>query len=311
MSQRNYALDGLKFILAVFVVFIHQKTPYTTCLLPLLKSAVPAFLMISGYCIYTTDNLEVRCVKAIKHMLKLCTWSIGFYALLRLFLVCIGREVSFMHCSIGMVYAVFFNNDIQFAYHLWYLLAYVYVLVIVLYAFKWRKEHYLYIVVPLLFLVGFLCEKVFIDNWFFTGLPYFVTGLMLAKYRNLFSNITPNTIIMSFLVAVALSFSLGAIVSEFNRICVALVAFTLVCSAISIGRVYTNETVLSEMGAKYSLLIYVFHPFCGIIITIIDETFALGIKKVPFLYLYPIVSLLMTMVLSYMIVHTGLNKILK
>lgn len=65
------------------------------------------------------------------------------------------------------------------------------------------------------------------------------------------------------------------------------------------------------MGAKYSLLIYVFHPFCGIIITIIDETFALGIKKVPFLYLYPIVSLLMTMVLSYMIVHTGLNKILK
>lgn len=99
MNQRNYALDGLKFILAIFVVFIHQKTPYTMSLMPLIKSAVPAFLMISGYCIYTIDYFEERCAKAIKHMLWLCTWSIGFFALLQLFLVCIGREEYFIRCS--------------------------------------------------------------------------------------------------------------------------------------------------------------------------------------------------------------------
>lgn len=232
MNQRNYALDGLKFILAIFVVFIHQKTPYTMSLMPLIKSAVPAFLMISGYCIYTIDYFEERCAKAIKHMLWLCTWSIGFFALLQLFLVCIGREEYFIRCSWGMVYTVFFNNDIPFAYHLWYLPAYLYTLVIVRYVFKWEKERYLYIITLILLLVGVCYKNLFIDNWLFTGLPYFTVGLMLAKYNNLFDKFKSYFVITSFFVVAALSFSLSVNTGEFNRVCVALVAFTLVCSAL-------------------------------------------------------------------------------
>ena len=60
--MRNYSLDTLKFVCAIFVIFIHTPQPeiWEIYITPLIRCAVPIFFMISGYFTYGKKDLIVN-----------------------------------------------------------------------------------------------------------------------------------------------------------------------------------------------------------------------------------------------------------
>ena len=122
--MRNYSLDILKFLCAVLVVLLHIKTPWTEYILPITRAAVPCFFIISGYFLYQEDEQSLQRIK--RSFVKVGTillWSSVLYALFKL----ITTSINISYRDI--IDFVLFNVN-PFGYHLWYLSAYMYVLVI-------------------------------------------------------------------------------------------------------------------------------------------------------------------------------------
>ena len=142
--MRNYSLDILKFLCAVLVVLLHIKTPWTEYILPITRAAVPCFFIISGYFLYQEDEQSLQRIK--RSFVKVGTillWSSVLYALFKL----ITTSINISYRDI--IDFVLFNVN-PFGYHLWYLSAYMYVLVIFYICVKEHVVNLLFIVSPLL-----------------------------------------------------------------------------------------------------------------------------------------------------------------
>lgn len=185
--MRNYSLDILKFLCAVLVVLLHIKTPWTEYILPITRAAVPCFFIISGYFLYQEDEQSLQRIK--RSFVKVGTillWSSVLYALFKL----ITTSINISYRDI--IDFVLFNVN-PFGYHLWYLSAYMYVLVIFYICVKEHVVNLLFIVSPLLLLADLILGKyslltlgielnyIYIRNFLFVGIPYFSIGVFIKK----------------------------------------------------------------------------------------------------------------------------------
>lgn len=188
--MRNYSLDILKFLCAVLVVLLHIKTPWTEYILPITRAAVPCFFIISGYFLYQEDEQSLQRIK--RSFVKVGTillWSSVLYALFKL----ITTSINISYRDI--IDFVLFNVN-PFGYHLWYLSAYMYVLVIFYICVKEHVVNLLFIVSPLLLLADLILGKyslltlgqelnyIYIRNFLFVGIPYFSIGVFIKKRYN-------------------------------------------------------------------------------------------------------------------------------
>ncbi len=200
MQKPIPSLYALKLLAALAVVVMHAKVPVlSTVTLPLCKLAVPLFLMASGYCLIS-DGGEVRrdsVRRAIPRMLRLTLWANLVYIvynviagwltgdawmpLLRLLdshfwtdLVCFGGTVS------G---------------HLWYLVAYLQVLIFVWLFIVRRVPKWFYWCIPLGLLLNLLLGNYgfLLDlhtsyktsrNFFTIALPCVALGMWLHEQRS-------------------------------------------------------------------------------------------------------------------------------
>lgn len=272
--MRNYSLDILKFLCAVLVVLLHIKTPWTEYILPITRAAVPCFFIISGYFLYQEDEQSLQRIK--RSFVKVGTillWSSVLYALFKL----ITTSINISYRDI--IDFVLFNVN-PFGYHLWYLSAYMYVLVIFYICVKEHVVNLLFIVSPLLLLADLILGKyslltlgielnyIYIRNFLFVGIPYFSIGVFIKKkvrYNN--GNICAYKYL--FLGGVVL-FSLTSLFERYllenyginatrdHYISTTLLSICLFLLAISFSQMRSSVWVL--LGAKYSLYIYVLHP---------------------------------------------------
>lgn len=194
-TERNHSIDTLKLICALLVVFIHCKYPYKTDVLPISDVAVPLFFCISGYFVFGAKRSWSR----IGRIAQIFAWSALLYlAKTEAFQFLTTHQPWFP--SWHAISNLIFFNDVAFSIHLWYLPAYLYVLVMAFFIDKyniWKASFYA--IIPLLLIGVFIkysiadtCpgEMEYYRNAYFCGLPYFLVGGVikitppqLAKYQ--------------------------------------------------------------------------------------------------------------------------------
>ena len=124
-NMRNHSLDTLKFICAALVVMLHVKTPWQHYYIPVARCAVPVFFIISGYFLMGNGMITRMC-KGSKRILVILFYSSILFALVSV--VRHGFNIGCIIPSVSKIVKFILLNDNPWAFHLWYLSAYLYVL---------------------------------------------------------------------------------------------------------------------------------------------------------------------------------------
>lgn len=141
MIERNYSIDILKFICAILVVFLHTDCVYHDYILPLTRCAVPCFFMISGYLLFNDGDIEIsRLKRSTRNILHIIVWSTLLFA-------CYKEAVAIHQGSVYIpslreLFNFIVLNENPFGGHLWYLGAYLYVLLIAMIISKYKIWKY-------------------------------------------------------------------------------------------------------------------------------------------------------------------------
>ena len=190
--MRNYSLDVLKFLCSVVVVFLHVQTPLHTAYVPLTRFAVPCFFILSGYFLMG-DNMEKRMKRGCKRMMRIIFYSSVLFAVVQLILNHINFKALFP--SVDEIIEFLLLNNNPWGFHLWYLNAYLYVLLIGLVIYKrdlWTMAYYF---VPILLAIDLILGKysllllhmefpyIIVRNFLFVGLPYFLIGTYIKQQK--------------------------------------------------------------------------------------------------------------------------------
>ena len=124
VQVRNHSIDTLKLICALLVVFIHCSYPYKAEILPITDVAVPLFFCISGYFVCGAK----RSLKRINRIVWIFIWSATLYLLKTEVYHLLSTDEMWIP-SLHTIENFVFFNDVAFSIHLWYLPAYIYVLI--------------------------------------------------------------------------------------------------------------------------------------------------------------------------------------
>ena len=321
MTERNYSIDVLKFICAVLVVIIHTEWNYQQLVLPIAKCAVPCFFIISGYLLFDKTGIKPeRLNRNLIHIGKITLGASFLFIFLKEILNVIRHSSLWMPSFNDLVVWIVFNVT-PFAYHLWYLYAYLYVLIIITIVNKYGKWRVLYWITPVLLIAdlslgkyslllwGWELPYFYLLNFLFVGLPYFAIGTMIkgkADYIiGTFNKIT--------LCGYTILFTLALYMEKFillyleknpsreHYISSTFLSVFIILIALSIKT--DNKSLLSKLGEKDSLYIYVFHPIFVTCCTIL-----FGKMQLSGFYMYfsPIIVICLTIVFIKSIRRVGL-----
>lgn len=277
--KRLYNFDSLKMVCAILIIFLHIHTPYQEYILPLTRCAVPCFFMISGFLIYSEDKtyFEKRLKRGIKRITGILIWSTVVFMIVKFIFAIHDNDFSFLNLRAFVDFILF--NENPFGFHLWYIGAYLYTLIIVLVFSKNNKIEYIYWAIPILLLTDLCLGKysivllhrefpvIIVRNFLCVGIPYFSIGMFLSQKQECINQINQLRI---FTLLGVIIFSILSMIE--NRILINIgmnatrdhyISTTfLAISLFLLFTTYKQETpnLLSKMGEKDSLYIYIFHP---------------------------------------------------
>ena len=193
------SLHALKLIAALAVVVMHARVPVLSSVtLPLCKLAVPLFLMISGYCLMDDDGRLRResIGRAIPRILRLTLWANVLYIVYQVVMGCLTgdpwRPLLRLTDSHFWTDLVCFGGTVSG--HLWYLVAYLQVLLFFWLFTQRRVPRWVYWCIPLGlllnllignygFLLGLHTTYQTSRNFFTIALPCVSLGMWLHEQR--------------------------------------------------------------------------------------------------------------------------------
>lgn len=305
--ERNHLIDSLKFLCALLVVFIHCEYPYKSSIIPITDIAVPLFFAISGYFVYGTMTWEKRIIRFSKILL-----CVSILYLLKTEVYCYYSTSEIWIPTSKNIIDFFLFNDVAFSLHLWYLPAYIYVLVIAyIIDIKglWRISQWF--ILPLLLtnviikynIAGICpCEVQYYRNAFFLGLPYFLMGALLresyhkiSKWRNKLRILLPVFIVILLILRYYIvGYSLMILIMK--EIDLLLLTWTIFLSSIIFTQ--TRGNIISNIGCRYAIYIYIFHVLimqaCEVMAMQLPESI-----RLIYMYINPFVVFLLSIVITY------------
>lgn len=285
--SRVYSIDGMKAIAGFLVVLIHQKFPgiLGEIITPLARIAVPFFFITSGFLLYShkQKQLSLKIKKQIKFILIITALSTILYLLWET-IVNLNQGNSIQqfikeNFSLVKIAKLMVLNDIQIGSHLWYLYAYIYVLVIYFFINKYKWQKFFYKLIPILLIIDLIMGKysillfninipfIFVRNFMFVGLPYFMMGNLIAKINDENSFKINNNILIVSMVIFSVTTLLEKNILVINNInavrdhyiSTTLVTVTLFIYLLQNKNMFRN-TSIERIGKEYSLGIYIIHP---------------------------------------------------
>ncbi len=321
--SRNHGLDLLKVICAFMIICIHVPFPglLGEIITPLTRIAVLIFFMISGY-YYSYIKERQKEKKQIIKIFKLLMSANLLYFFWSLAWTFIKGDSITAYISnvlsLESIYKFIVFNESPFGGHLWYLGSILYVLLIVFaIEIKWTRK-VLYPLIPILLLTDLVFGKysvllfgttfpyIFVRNFLFVGLPYFLIGDLLNIYKIKIKNSKALLLSLLFVVTTFIEkfalvyFDVNAdrehyISTTFLAVCVFLWANNL---NIKDNRKLTG--IICYVGANLSTYIYIIHP---IFITIMSAIMNYVSRYIGFdmvyNYMEPFLILLVTAFVSW------------
>lgn len=281
--MRNHSIDTLKFVCAVLIVFLHVPTRWYSYYLPITRCAVPCFFIISGYFLMG-ENMRQRMWKGCGKMVSIIIYSTVLFALVNL----ISSHLNFSSITpttADLLDFVFFNEN-PWGFHLWYLGAYLYVLLICIAIDRYNKWHIAYMAVPILLVIDLLFGKyslfilhhefpyIYVRNFLFVGIPYFLIGAYIRQKQISVTNcreiIWGGVILLMFISILEnrLLLSLGLNAQRDHYFSTTPLAILLFMWFLSKNQ--PSATFFSTIGNNDSLYIYILHPLWKIFFRIVN-----------------------------------------
>lgn len=275
---RIYTIDYLKTLCAFLVICIHTYCAYQNFILPLARVAVPCFFMISEYLQYNGESIgKQHLKKSILNVLRITIWSTLLFIVIKELLYFHYNKSFYIPSQKEILNCVVFNEN-PFGGHLWYLNAYFYVLLIVYAIEKCQKWKYLFVATPILLIGDLVFGKysmllfnrefpfIYVRNFIFVGIPYFTLGVLLKKYyRTIHTHLSQKILIIACIFFSFTSFFEKYILLYIERcptrehyLSTTFLSIALFLLFISFKQ--SKPNILSLIGEKYSLFIYILHP---------------------------------------------------
>ncbi len=250
--------------------------------------------MISGYFIYSSDRLKAisRCKRSLRKIILITLAANFFYLTVEAVLLSIGKQPPPPQLNFkSVLYFILIGDNIN--PHLWYLTAYIQVLLILMAILFLRIERLIQMIIPLGLLLALLSgmysfllpelpyQSIFplIRRCSFSiGFPFFGIGYLIRKHEPQIMQgpirlLGHPVVCLSLL---ALSIAEKAIISScsvLSRGDIIFFTIPLTCSIFlfclrkpDLGHGSFVETI----GRKYATDIYIFQMFAGIVFTIVS-----------------------------------------
>ena len=315
--NRYKGLDSLKALCAFMVVCIHVPFVFGPgkYYLDITRFAVPCFFMISGF-FYPNTMKKAGEIKQIIRIAKLTLVSFALFLVwTRLFYFWTGQDFGYVVDRLtsfnGLVKLIVFNNAFV-AYHLWYLFAFLYVLIVALIACKLKLKKLLWIASPLLLLAGIVLGNYsgpvlggsvtgdLARNCWFFGLPFFCTGWIISENREkICAKLNRGSLLIVIVLSLAAQFAEHFLLERAGHAVYGDIYLSTLFYAVSVFLYFLmyvkGEGLFALIGRKYSTGIYLIHPA---IIDIVGHF----VSKTSFVDAYFRVSPLVIFLLSLLVV---------
>lgn len=312
-KQYNF-LNALKIIAAFFVVAIHVHFPgdFGTGVIAVARFAVPFFFMVSGFFSYYGDksSLKEKYKRKIKHVFVLFAGGTVLYFLF-------GTAVALYSGSVvdyfGKIFSIksileflIFNNT-SVSEFLWFLPALIYVYFVFYIFEKAGITKKVYFLIPVLFVIGFVLRESIeylpaypalmsngyvYRNFLFVGLPFFILGHFIkANEEKLINKFSNPVLILLIIIGSAEAVAVALLHAQKSVYIGTFIAvFALFIFAVKNEEKY-KFTNIADMGAKYSMYVYILHiiiknvinkggdivPLAGKIIDILEPVYPIVI----------------------------------
>lgn len=309
VSKKNYCLDFIKGIACICVVFMHCEFPgiLGTIIQCVSRFCVPFFFMVSGYFCYYEDGRTNVAVKKIKHIGKIILWASAFYVVWAL-VKCIPGGGYFSVSLKSVIYFAVFNQPVIIVGQLWFLFALLYDYVLYGFVEKLKLHKLAYVLIIILIasyivlaqgahLLGISIPNMVYRNWLIEGFPLFMLGHWLHNNKERLK-IQNNALIMVIIISTGLCLVERALMGrDFGvNICTFVQVTAMFIFAIKNADAFQNNP-LRLLGEKYSMLIYIFHPFIWQSLSYVYSIMELS-ENILALYVMPILVLFFTLLMS-------------
>lgn len=290
------SLYCLKTFGAFCVICIHCYQPIF--LVPIVKTAVPIFFIITGFFLYN-DNRGVTIKNCLRSIIKIF-WITIYANLFFYFVNILPKELIPFHSLKKIIKFILIGDGIGF--HLWYLNALIESLIVILFFIYIKKLRYLWMCIPFFLIVGLLTGSyarlgplpnhyLFSRNFITMGIPCIGIGWLIKQnLKFLMTFLHYPLLITTFVGFIAcleiFIFEYYNFYSEYKgdyflmTIPLSTLLFLLCIKNPNWGK----NNFFEIIGKKYSTFIYVFHIFIlWIIWKFMDNFIAIPRPIVPIL----------------------------
>lgn len=273
-SERSvHSIDTWRFFAAFLVVCVHFPMAGNAGAIAITyaKTAVPFFIIASGYFCYREDRREFA-RRLIRQIIKLAVYcilaNVLFFGISYYLSGVSSLEIYKVMCMKPGAWKDFWlYNESPFAGHLWFLGSMVYAMLIVLLLTELRIHKYVFFLSPLLLGVYIIMarsgkyEFIQCRNALFCTMPYFMYGCLMRRYEDKVVRVLNKRA-----VAAALLFLIAATFLEYwnykdiniTFIGPELIDIVLVIFLIQNKNIGKN-TVFEWFGRRDTLFIYIAH----------------------------------------------------
>lgn len=325
-KQYNF-LNALKIIAAFFVVAIHVRFPgdFGNGVIAVARFAVPFFFMVSGFFSYykNKSSLKEKYIRKIKHVFVLFAGGTVLYFLFGIAVALYSGSVIDYFGKIFSIKSILefliFNNT-SVSEFLWFLPALIYVYFVFYIFEKTGITKKVYFLIPVLFLAGVLFREsieflpeypAIMDNAYvyrnfvFVGLPFFMLGHFIRVNEEKLIKKFSDTILILFMLIGSLE-AVAAVLWHAQKsvyIGTFFAVFALFIFAVKNEEKYKFVNI-ADMGAKYSLYVYILHVMIRDVMKKGGETVPFAGKIINTLEpVYPIVIFALALVASAVYVY--------
>ena len=198
-TKRNSMLDLLRFISCLFVVLIHCPVPGLpgTAIITFGRYAVPFFLMISGWYLFSYDQNIIlgKAKKQLRGTVKLIGVFFAVYFVTNSLCGIIECGAPFewikSYSSLPtLLYWLLFNRALFLGSSAYYIFMMLYIYIIIIFWKKYNLPNYMVYVAPILVIINIICGEYtgvpwyMYGNFLFTGIPCFAVGYLLHQYKD-------------------------------------------------------------------------------------------------------------------------------
>lgn len=277
---RNHYFDFLKYLLFIFVVLIHNPLPenlWGGVWTAIARCAVPTYLAISGYFSKRAGKKQLeKGINFLRIFLVLNLVWFGIYTLIsyspyRELARWAKLDVSPKNILKCLLFGSAFGNE-----YLWYLHAIGMVYIVVYWADRFQLDKMLYRCFPFLvafywimsegtlLLIGKSVQSFMYRNWLIEGVGFYYMGKWMQMQESQRKVLQIGAFIIGGIVTVAEYRICGRIEFYFGNL-------LMVYGMLALGKsVHLKDNILSMIGSKHSLHLYLYSPFVAFVFTLLQ-----------------------------------------